>query len=108
MKLVSSKETFEFKHDSQTTVSISPEPVKVSDEVAAHLNLTYGGMIQIQEVEADEASTEEVPTPAAAPAAGTQPEMVDHVITEADMEMYPKLAADGRKVGDTIQIPKAE
>lgn len=35
-------------------------------------------------------------------------EMMDHVVTEDDLEANPELAEKGVKVGDTIKIPKAE
>lgn len=52
MKLVSSKETFSFKHDGFTTIRISPSPQKVSDEVARHLESTFGGLVTIAPLEA--------------------------------------------------------
>lgn len=35
-------------------------------------------------------------------------EMIDHVVTEEDLEANPELAEEGVKVGDTIKVPKAE
>lgn len=50
MKLISSDETFDFRHDADTLVSVSPEPTVVSDAVAAHLSETFGGLVAIREL----------------------------------------------------------
>lgn len=34
-----------------------------------------------------------------------EPEMHDHVVTEADLEANPELKAEGVEVGQTIQLP---
>ena len=36
------------------------------------------------------------------------PELVDHVLTQEDLDAAPELVAEGFKVGDTIQLPKVE
>lgn len=59
MKLVSSTETFEFQHDGETLISLSPVPVAVSDEAATHLTNTYGSLVRVEDVELSSTETEE-------------------------------------------------
>jgi len=35
-------------------------------------------------------------------------ELIDHVVTQEDLDLNPELAEEGTKVGDVIQIPKEE
>jgi len=35
-------------------------------------------------------------------------ELVDHVVTQEDLDLNPELAEEGTKVGDVIQIPKED
>jgi len=35
-------------------------------------------------------------------------ELVDHVVTQEDLDLNPELEEEGTKVGDTIQVPKEE
>lgn len=37
-----------------------------------------------------------------------EPEMVDHVLTQEDLDAAPELVAEGFKVGDTVKFPKGE
>ena len=43
-----------------------------------------------------------------APAGDEETEVVDHVLTQEDLDAAPELVTEGFKVGDTIQLPKVE